>query len=304
MYPKMASTNQSPQYQKAESMFLQAQTNEDKLHWLEEMIKECPKHKSAESMLANLKTRRKKLLEKMDKGKKTRRATKTGIKKEDMQAVIIGLTNTGKSSLLSLLTNSSPGIAPFPFTTKTPTIGMLNHTGTQIQIIEIPAIGSEHYDKGLTHTADVLLLLINKLEELKEIKPLLERSEGKKIVIFNNKFNLDKRKLEATLKSKKINYIIVNTKTKEGIEELKEKIFNSFDKMRIFTKEPGKTKSERPIVLNKGSSVKDVAEKILHGFSDKVKETLITGPSSKFPNQKVGLKHILRDMDVIEFKTR
>jgi len=63
----MASTNQSPFYQKAELNFLSAKTDEDKLHWLEEMIKECPKHKSAEKMLANLKTRRIKLIEKIEK---------------------------------------------------------------------------------------------------------------------------------------------------------------------------------------------------------------------------------------------
>ena len=57
----MASTNQSPEYQKAEIRFLSAQTDEQKITALEEMIRECPKHKSAESMLANLKTRYKKL---------------------------------------------------------------------------------------------------------------------------------------------------------------------------------------------------------------------------------------------------
>lgn len=60
----MASTNQSPQYQKAESMFLEAKTNEEKLRWMEEMIKEAPKHKSSEKMVANLKTRYIKLKEK------------------------------------------------------------------------------------------------------------------------------------------------------------------------------------------------------------------------------------------------
>ena len=61
----MASTNQSPQYQKAEAKFLSALTLEEKLFYLDEMIRECPKHKSAEKMLAQLKTRRKKLLEKI-----------------------------------------------------------------------------------------------------------------------------------------------------------------------------------------------------------------------------------------------
>ena len=66
----MASTNQSPFYQKAESMFLKAQTDEERLRWLEEMIKECPKHKSAEKMLANLKTRYIKLKKNMERKKK------------------------------------------------------------------------------------------------------------------------------------------------------------------------------------------------------------------------------------------
>src|SRR3989338_211698 len=117
----MASTNQSPFYKKAEVMFLQAKTNEEKLRCLEEMIKECPKHKSSEKMLANLKTRYIKLKEKIETLRKSSKGSKkSGIKKEDLQAVIIGLTNSGKSSLLSALTNTNPEIAPYDFTTKIP----------------------------------------------------------------------------------------------------------------------------------------------------------------------------------------
>ncbi|MBI2056663.1 TGS domain-containing protein, partial [Candidatus Pacearchaeota archaeon] len=117
---------------------------------------------------------------------------------------------------------------------------------------------------------------------------------------------LEKRKLEATLKSKYKNYefVFISCLTSEGIKELKEKIFKSFNKIRIYTKEPGKQKSENPIILEPETTIKEVAEKILKGFSEKVKETKIWGPSSKFPGQKVGLKHKLKDLDVVEFKTR
>src|SRR3989344_5493173 len=108
----MASTNQSPFYRQAEGKFNSAQTNEEKLKWLEEMIRECPKHKSSEKMLANLKTRHIKLKEKIETIKKTSRgAKKSGIKKEDLQAVIIGFTNAGKSTLISNLTNATPEIS-------------------------------------------------------------------------------------------------------------------------------------------------------------------------------------------------
>ena len=99
--------------------------------------------------------------------------------------------------------------------------------------------------------------------------------------------------------------MIIDTETEKNIDELKEKIFQSFNKIRVYTKEPSQKKpSEKPIVLDSGSTIKDVAEKIFHGFSKQVKEAFITGPSSRFPNQKVGLSHILKDKDVVEFKTR
>jgi hypothetical protein len=74
--------------------------------------------------------------------------------------------------------------------------------------------------------------------------------------------------------------------------------------IRVYTKEPSHPVSQIPIVLPEGSSVKDVAESILKGFSEKVRETFLTGPSGKFPNQRVGLSHILKDRDVVEFKTK
>jgi hypothetical protein len=73
--------------------------------------------------------------------------------------------------------------------------------------------------------------------------------------------------------------------------------------IRVYTKEPGKSPSPIPVILKEGSTVRDVAESILKGFSQRVKETKITGPSSKFPNQIVGLNHVLKDKDIVEFKT-
>ncbi|HTY43637.1 MAG TPA: TGS domain-containing protein [Patescibacteria group bacterium] len=304
----MASTNQSPFYKEAEEKFLNAQTNEEKLKWLEEMIKEAPKHKSSEKMVANLKTRYIKLKEKIEKERaKGKGKGKVGIRKEAMQAVIIGKTRTGKSSLLSLLTKSNPKISEFPFNTKEPVIGIMFSHGTGIQLIENPAVESEFYDKGLSNSADVLILLITDLNQIPEIENVLGKSFGKRIIVFNKTDLLsenEKRKISAKLQSRKYNFVLISAKTGEGIEELKEKLFQSFDKIRIYTKEPGKPKTEKPIILEKNVTVKDVAEKILKGFSKKVKETKIWGPSSKFPGQIVGLSHKLKDMDIVEFKTR
>ena len=98
--------------------------------------------------------------------------------------------------------------------------------------------------------------------------------------------------------------MLVSALTGEGIDELKKKMFMEMGVIRVYTKEPGKQPAGDPVVLPKGSIVKDVAESILKGFSARVKETRVTGPSGKFPNQKVGLTHGVKDLDIVEFHTR
>lgn len=300
--------NASPHYEKAEAEYLAAQTTEQKIRCLKKMISLAPKHKGSENLLKQLKTRLKKLKYAHEKESKKSGATQKGIKKSDMQAVIVGHTNTGKSTLISKLTNARPEIATYNFTTTIPIVGTLKYQGVNIQIIEIPAPESDFYDKGLVHTADTILILVNNLVQIKNLQPLLEDSRAKKITIYNLQKNEDERKIAETLKSKKYNFITVDLNSNKNYEELeilKEKIFQSFGKIRVFTKEPGKKPDKtKPLVLGKDSTVEQAAEKILHGFSKKVKEAFITGPSSKFPNQKVGLKHKLKDLDVVEFRVK
>ncbi len=301
--------NAHPDYLAAEKEYLQAYSLEEKIEKLKKMISVAPNHKGAENLRAQLKTRLKKFQSQLEKSKSKKSSSK-GIKKEEMQAVVVGITNTGKSTLVSLLSNAKPTISEIKFSTINPTIGMMPYKGTQIQIIENPAVFSEYYDKGITHTADTLLILITNLNQIKDILTLLEKDPGKKTIIFNsfNKNPEELRKISATLKSKRYDYIISNLKKPENLEELKEKIFQTFDKLRIYTKEPGKNieeaKKRKPMILKPNSTIKDVAEKILKGFSKNIKEIKIWGPSSKFAGQKVGLKHKVKDLDIVEFKTR
>jgi len=299
--------NAHPEFIAAEKEYEAADNLEDKIEKLKVMISHAPGHKGAENLRAQLKTRLKKFKEQLNKSKKAGKSSQIGIKKEDMQAVLIGKTNSGKSSLLKLLTNSQPKIAEFKFTTKSPLIGMAKISDVQIQLVENPAIESEYYDKGLPHTADTLLLIINNLEEISELISVLKKHPAKKIIIFNKVDKLnekEKRKISSTLQSKKYNFVLTSAKTREGIDELKNKLIQSFDKIKIYTKEPRKEKSPKPIIMKPNSNVKDVAEKILKGLSERITETKIYGPSAKFLGQKVGLKHQLKNLDVVEFKTK
>ena len=299
--------NAGPEYAAAEKKYFAAQTLEERIVGLEEMIRTAPKHKSSENFVAELKKRLIKLKEKQEKDKVKKGGSRVGIKKEDMQLVIIGFANSGKSSLLNTLTNVKSAVGDYAFTTKKPMVGIMDYYGTKIQVIEIPAIESEYYDRGLVNNADLILIMITNLEEINKIKKILDKARGKQIIIFNkiDSFNENEiRRAKATLQSKRYNFVLIYSKNKENLDELKNKIFQSFGKIRVYTKEPGKeTDRDKPVILFPDASVNEVAKKVLRGFSNKIKEIKIWGPSSKFPGQKVGLKHKLKDLDVVEFKT-
>ena len=306
----MASTNQSPFYQRAEQEYLNAKTDEERIACLEIMIKECPKHKSSENMLRNLTNRLKKLKGSVEKRKKAGKSKGNGIKKADMQVVLIGFPNTGKSTIFNLLTKKNPEskTSQHPFTTYEPLLGTFEFEDAQIQIIDDAPI--PNHNKSLINSTDTLLIIIDSIEQIKEIGNLTWKSKAKKIYIFNKTDKLNEnelRKLKATIKSKfrKLKTFYLNKESpKTEIENLKREIFKTFPIIRVYTKEPKKEPTKRPLILKENSTLKDAAEKILKGMSKKIKRARIWGPSSKFSGQSVGLDHQLKDKDTIEFQTR
>ena len=295
------------EYIAAEREFHESKNPAEQLNFLKIMISHAPGHKGAENLRAQLNLKRKKLEEQIVKQKKTGKTSKTGIKKEDMQVMLLGKTNSGKSSVMNALTKTRTAVGEYPFTTKEPTVKMMPYATTQVQLVENPALESEYYDKGLPHTTDTILVVVSSIQQLNEILPETRKHKKKEIIVFN-KIDLltesEKRKLKAYLQSNKYHFVMVSAYTEEGIEELKEKIFATFDVLRIYTKEPGKETAQRPMILLPNSTVENAAEKILKGLSKKIKETRIYGPSAKYLGQIVGLKHKLKDLDVIEFKMR
>jgi len=306
----MASTNQSPFYQRAEQDFQTATTDEERIICLEIMIKECPKHKSSENMRKNLTNRMKKLKEGVEKRKKSGKGSKEGIKKADMQCILLGMPNSGKSTLFNILTTekSKSKISPHQFTTYQTNLGIIEYEDVKIQLIDDAPI--PNHDKSIVNSADTVLITFTKLEEIEKIEKITWKSKSKKIWILNKTDKLseiEKRRIKATLKSKykKLDFIFFSEReTKLKILELKKKIFKSFPIIRVYTKEPKKTPSKEPMILKENSTIRDSAEKIRKHFSEQIKTSKIWGPSSKFGGQTSGLEHKLKDKDVIEFHTK
>ena len=82
---------------------------------------------------------------------------------------LVGFPNAGKSSLLDLFTNARPKIAPYPFTTKVPNLGVLHvDQDTDLIIADIPGIiegASEgaglgiRFLKHISRTAGLLFMI-------------------------------------------------------------------------------------------------------------------------------------------------
>ena len=303
--------NASYEFAAAEKHYGDAQNDEDRLVALEEMLRTVPKHKGSENIIANMRTRYTKLKDKIEKAKAQKKGgggPQVSIKKGEMQAVLVGLTNSGKSSILNVLTNAHPRIASYGFTTQIPEPGILYYENCQIQIVDLPAIGADMFETGIINTSDTALIVVEKIHEILEVEKVLAKFSGKKIIVFNKIDIYDpntRRKIEATLKSKRYNFVMISCKTGEGIPELKEKIFKSFHKIRVYTKEPNKKEADNePIVMKPQSTVEDIAKIIFKGKLDIIKRIRLWGPSSKFGGQEVGIKHELKDKDILEFLTK
>ena len=62
------------------------------------------------------------------------------------QVILIGGPNAGKSRILSQLTRATPEVAPYPFTTREPSAGMMDWEDVRIQLIDTPPITPDYLE--------------------------------------------------------------------------------------------------------------------------------------------------------------
>ena len=120
-------------------------------------------------------------------------------------------------------------------------------------------------------------------------------------LIIVNKVDLLSSKQLKDLRASLGEFVAISAEQGRGLGELKEAFIETIGLMRIFLRQPGrKADMEEPMIVKRGWSVEDVATKIHRRFREDFRFANVTGPSAKFPGQKVGLRHILQDGDVLK----
>ncbi|MFQ6064988.1 MAG: OBG GTPase family GTP-binding protein [Candidatus Bathyarchaeia archaeon] len=238
----------------------QARKPEEKIEKLQEFLSLVPKHKGTENLQAQVKrkiaTLRREIAEKKRK-KAGLGGPKFFVEKEgDAQIVILGSTNVGRSSLLSLLTNAKVEISNYPYTTKEPTPGMFQYQDLQFQLVEAPALMEGSAEGGgwglqtlaAARNADGLLLIVDlskdPIEQFSLISKELEKARiltrkpkakveierkymgaGLKIIVLGRFVDCTMKGVEQLLKSYGIRDATVKIQGEATIDDVEDAIF-------------------------------------------------------------------------------
>jgi len=314
----------------AEKAYRQARTPEDKVEALEIMLAIMPKHKGTDHLRAELRRRIAKFSEEAERRPSlARRGSGYNIKKEGAgQVVLVGLPNSGKSQLVSTLTDAVPEVTDYPYATKTPIPGMLRFENIQIQLVDMPPVTDRDAKPWFAHllrNADALLLVVDLGQEPQsQLETLLAELGGMKVsvtperagdelvpglvrkraLVIGSKGDLnDSGQRLGVLKSRcggELASVGVSARHGFGLEEMKRAVFDSLDIIRVYTKSPGKKADlDKPVVLRKGSTVDDAAISVHKELAARLKYAQVWG-SGKFDGQRVSRGHVLADGDIVE----
>lgn len=323
--------NATPQYRKAEERYRRAQSVQEQIECLEEMLVLLPKHKASEKVQSDLKTRLKEARSELavEKSKPSKVKTYQFPRQGAGQAVILGGPNAGKSRVLAELTSAKPEVAPYPFTTREPQPGMMPWEDVTVQLIDTPPITDTYFESylpNIVRSTDLVLLCFDGssddapdhtaevIRQIESRKTLLSRESGfaeedmtqvriKTLLVVTRADDLgvnDRLAYFQEMCPDKFDIQPVEFDRPESTAALREKIYRMLNVLRAYTKAPGKPADMKsPFTLPIGATVEDLAERVHKDIAASLTHARIWG-SGLHDGQTVGRDHVLADKDLVE----
>jgi len=241
-----------------------AHTPREKMEKMQEFLSCVPQHKGTLKLRGQIKKKiaiiRKDLDDRKRKGTgKGGGGPKLFVEKEgSAQIALIGMTNVGKSCLMSATTNSKVLVTPTPFSTHEPVPGIMSYLDVQFQIVEAPAVmeGSAdgraggHTTLGLARNADGVILMVDLsrdpvgqlelvLGELEKSRVLVSKPSGRvdidrrhagaalRIILVGKLLDCSMQDVEDLLRSYKITDAIVRISGDARLDDVEDAIFET-----------------------------------------------------------------------------
>jgi ribosome-interacting GTPase 1 len=325
--------NLTPEYLKAEKAFRAARTVDERIEWLEVMLKVVPKHKGTEHLRGDLRLR----LSKLKTQQEQQRQRKGGPRGPRIdragagQFLLVGMPNVGKSMLFSVLTGQDAKVAEFPYTTQMPQPGLAHYEDVGIQLVDGPPVTAEHIESwhlDMIRAADAALLLVDASSD-----DILEEFDGPRRKLRGSRVYLVPEEPEEPEDpiGRYVRTLLLATKCEGpgaaervamleeladlgGLEPLRvsavdestlsglpKRLFEFLRIVRVYTRAPGKKERDSgpPFTMPVGSTVAELAEEIHREILDNIKFVRIWG-EDVYDGQAVGLDHVLHDGDTVE----
>ena len=126
------------------------------------------------------------------------------------------------------------------------------------------------------------------------------KTYAKSITILNKIDLVDDAFVKKVAKKLKTDFIPASADSNKNIDELKERIYQELEFIRIYLRpKGGETDFKEPLIVRKGNTVMDVCNKLHRSLKKDFRYGLVWGKSVKFGGQRVGLNHVLIDEDVL-----
>jgi len=257
-------TNLPPEAMDKWELVEAAHTPKEKMDAMIEFLKYVPHHKGTMKLRGEM--NRKISLIRADLDKKKRMGTgkssggpKLFIEKEgSAQIALIGMTNVGKSCLMTATTNSKVIVTPTPYSTHEPVPGIMSYGHVQFQIVEAPAVmegsadgrAAGHVTLGLARNADGVILMVDLsrdpieqleliLAELEKSRVLVSKPSGKvdidrrhagaalRIILIGKLLDCSMQDVEDLLRSYKITDAIVRISGEIRLDDVEDAIFET-----------------------------------------------------------------------------
>lgn len=227
------------------------------------------------------------------------------------QVALVGAPNAGKSSLLQALSQIQIKTGDYAFTTTRPVAAVTRIGGVGVQLVEIPGLlegasrdrGGGRALLGVLRNADAVVychagtappdvtVQLRREVELAGIDP------PALLAVTKIDEGADLETVAAAFPDLEV--VGVSALDDASLALFRDSVWRLLGLLRVYLRHAGEVDDE-PVAFARGATVEDVADAIHHELRASFRAARIWGPSARFDGQRVGRRHVVADLDVVE----